>query len=176
MPAREPAGAVLLMPGQLWFGVGAAGGAGATRVSTLLGSCVAITLWHPRRRIGGMCHYLLPARRRAAGVPPDGRYGDEAFGMLVDVIAQAGTDPRDYEAHLYGGADTLPDRAGARFDIGERNIEQGWTLIDRHGLQLVGVDVGDRVPRHVALDLQSGEVAMRRCAARDVVMPRLAHA
>ena len=40
---------VLLGAGDFYFG------SGHTRVSTLLGSCVSITLWHPRRRIGGMC-------------------------------------------------------------------------------------------------------------------------
>ena len=33
-----------------------------TRFRTLLGSCVAMTLYHPKRRIGGMSHYLLPTR------------------------------------------------------------------------------------------------------------------
>lgn len=46
---------VTLQPGEFHFG-----GAN-TRIQTLLGSCVAITLWHPIRRIGGMCHYMLPA-------------------------------------------------------------------------------------------------------------------
>ena len=68
----------------------------------------------------------------------------------------------DFVAHLYGGADTLPDRAGMRFNVGERNIEQGWALIDHYGFTLLGVDVGDHVPRHVSLDLADGEVQMRR--------------
>lgn len=46
---------VVLKPGDFYFG------GGATRISTLLGSCVSMTLWHPRRKIGGMCHYMLPA-------------------------------------------------------------------------------------------------------------------
>jgi chemotaxis protein CheD len=46
--------------------------------------------------------------------------------------------------------------------VGVRNIELGWTLVDQHGFQLVGVDVGDNVPRTVRLDMRSGEVAMRR--------------
>jgi hypothetical protein len=54
---------------------------------TLLGSCVAITLWHPTRRIGGMCHFLLPERKRRTNEPPDGRYGDEAVAEMVKVLS-----------------------------------------------------------------------------------------
>src|SRR5690606_5865574 len=51
---------VNLLPGALWFGTG------DVRLHTLLGSCVAITLWHPRYRYGGMCHFMLPGRSRSA--------------------------------------------------------------------------------------------------------------
>jgi chemotaxis protein CheD len=148
-----------LLAGQLYFG------AEASHVHTLLGSCVAVTLWQPQRRVGGMCHFLLPSRLRDAGVPLDGRYGDEALDLLVQALRRLGTRPEDYEAQLYGGADTMPDRAGVKLNIGERNIEQGWGLIEQHGFRLMAVDVGDHVPRNVAMDMASGEVTMRRGAS-----------
>ena len=46
---------VFLLPGEFHFGDQ------DDRIITLLGSCVAITLWHPEKRIGGMCHYMLPS-------------------------------------------------------------------------------------------------------------------
>ena len=150
---------VFLMPGQLYFGSQAAS------VRTLLGSCVAITLWHPARRVGGMCHFLLPGRPRAAGNTLDGRYGDEALEMMMAALRRTGLAPFEFEAHLYGGADTMPEGAGIKLNVGERNIEQGWTLIDQHGFALQGVDVGENVPRSVQLTLASGEVWMRRGAA-----------
>jgi chemotaxis protein CheD len=145
-----------LLAGQLWFGHE------ARSVSTLLGSCVAVTLWHPARRIGGMCHFLLPQRQHRAGMPRDGRFGEEALDMLVEAIVRSGARCTEFEAHLYGGADTMPDRVGAKLNVGERNIELGWSMIERWGFMLCGVDVGDQVPRHVRLLLATGEVAMRR--------------
>jgi chemotaxis protein CheD len=147
---------LLLMPGQLYFGKE------PPSVRTLLGSCVALTLWHPQRRIGGMCHYLLPQRQRSHGQPVDGRYGDEAITLLVEHLTRIGTATHEYEAHLYGGADTLPDHVQHKTQVGVRNIELGWNLVDRHGFQLMGVDVGDNVPRTVRLNLRSGDVHMRR--------------
>lgn len=145
-----------LMPGQWYFGNRPA------QLRTLLGSCVAITLWHPQRRLGGMCHFLLPQRNGPATGTPDGRYGHEAVGLLVQTLLHLKTRPEEYVAHLYGGADTMPDQAGVKFNVGERNIEKGWTLIDQHGFQLDGVDVGDHVPRTVTLDMNSGQVQVRR--------------
>ncbi|PXW95507.1 chemotaxis protein CheD [Sphaerotilus hippei] len=151
-----------LFAGQFFFG------REPSTVRTLLGSCVAVVLWHPQRRLGGMCHFLLPQRQRPAGQARDARYGDEALAMMVEALRQSGTDPRDYEAHLYGGADTMPDQTDLRLNIGERNIERGWSLIDHYGFTLQAIDVGDRVPRQVRLDLGTGEVEMRRCQGSTV--------
>lgn len=145
-----------LLAGQYYFGQE------PHNVHTLLGSCVAITLWNPRRRIGGMCHYLLPSRARRADDGRDARFGEEAVAMMVEAVLRHGARPAEFEAHLYGGADTLPDQVGVKFNVGERNIEQGWSLIDQHGFMLQGVDVGDHVPRTVELSLVDGRVNMRR--------------
>lgn len=109
-----------------------------------------------------MCHYLLPSRTRRGNEPLDGRYGDEALELLVQSLQRVGTKSPDYIAHLYGGADTMPDGVNMKFNVGERNIEQGMNLVDRYGFQLVGVDVGDFIPRNVSLALPSGEVTMTR--------------
>lgn len=157
---------VILMPGQMSFSTAA-----SAQLRTLLGSCVSITLWHPGKRWGGMCHYLLPQRARKAGDALDGRYGDEALQAMVEQLTRLGTKPSDYVAHLYGGADTLPEGSSLKFNVGERNIEQGWTLIDRYGFQLDGVDVGEDVPRTVSIHLGTGQVDMRRGAGRAPVNP-----
>ncbi len=155
-PVGLPGQQLFLMPGQMHFG----SRVGSLR--TLLGSCVAITLWHPQKRIGGMCHYLLPKRVRKMGEPSDGRYGEEAVAAMVDHIRYHKTSPKDYVAHLYGGADTMPEGTNFKFNVGESNIELGWSLIDQYGFQLQAVDVGDDVPRTVTLTLATGGVEMVR--------------
>jgi chemotaxis protein CheD len=155
IPAR-PGEHLTLMPGQLHFG-----GHAAT-LRTLLGSCLAVTLWHPERRLGGMCHFLLPSRQRKEDEPLDGRYGDEALEAMVSMLRATGCAPADFQAHLYGGADTMPEGSSLKFNVGERNIEQGFNLVDRYGFQIHGVDVGEDVPRTVVLTLATGEVTMRR--------------
>lgn len=148
-----------VLPGQFYFGHE------AHQVCTLLGSCVGIAVWHPARRLGGLCHFLLPSRQRSEQARPDGRFGDEAIGCLLQQMARHGTTPPEYRTFLCGGADTMPDHAGVKFNVGQRNIELAWQLLDRHGFNLLEVDVGDHMPRHLQLDLRRGHVVMRRSAS-----------
>ena len=76
----KPGQHIVLMPGQMHIS------AQARSLRTLLGSCVALTMWHPKRRYGAMCHYLLPTRGKDNRSDLDGRYGDEA--LLYRLAAQ----------------------------------------------------------------------------------------
>jgi chemotaxis protein CheD len=151
---------VFLLPGQWYFGQTGA------LVRTLLGSCIAVTLWHPQKRFGGMCHFLLPTRPKPPDGTLDGRFGDEAMLLLSRAISRTGTRSSEYEVNLYGGADTMPDEIKIKFNIGERNVEKAWELIDKYGFQLQSVDVGGNEPRTVLIDLCSGQVELRRGRAR----------
>ena len=75
VPGR-PGEHLMLLPGQWHVGRHVA------QMRTLLGSCVAVVLWHPARRLGGMCHYLLPSRRRTPGTPLEGRRSEEHTSEL----------------------------------------------------------------------------------------------
>lgn len=143
---------VFLNPGAFHFGDR------NTRISTLLGSCVSITLWHPRRHIGGMCHYMLTGRNRPAGAPLDGRYADEAFALFLEHVAAAGTHPGEYQAKLFGGANMLNDLAGSTIDIGRRNIALGQELLASHHIALLSEHVGGSGRRKLHFDLWSGDV------------------
>lgn len=150
---------VVLEPGQFHFG------AADLRIGTLLGSCVAITMWHPRHRVGGMCHYLLPTRGsglRPDDEPLDGRYGDEALERFMQEIERVGTFPQDYHAKLFGGGNQFPghDRMHP-FDVAARNVEAGLNLLEEYGLHVTARHVGGSGPRQVILDLANGHVWVR---------------
>ena len=148
-----------LHPGQIFFG------SGQGKVRTVLGSCVAMVLWHPRRLLGGMCHYVLPHRHGAAG-PLDGRYGDEAVELLRLAALKEGSSLREYKVWLFGGGNMFPHVAatGAPL-IGIQNIEVAEHLSRRLGLRIVQRDVGTSRYRNVLLDLQDGTVS---CVRTDI--------
>lgn len=157
LASREPVD-FFLGPGDFLFGDG------RTRLRTLLGSCVAITVWHPQLRHGGMCHYLLPER---GGSPDgrDGRYADGALAMFLREMAARGTQPGDYETKLFGGGWMFAPRSGGgngrATDIGCGNIEAGRRLLRRNGFRIVAEHLAGGGHRHLVFDIASGDVWVR---------------
>lgn len=155
----EDALEVFLQPGDFYFGDR------STRIRTILGSCVAIAIWHPTLLIGGMCHFMLPHRpggRRDA--PPDGRYAEEAIHLFQGELRRSRTRPSDYRVKLFGGG-RMFDHVHARkhaLDVSQRNVDAGRELLGRHGFALHAQDLGGLGHRNVVFDLWSGDVWMRR--------------
>lgn len=150
---------IFLQPGELWFGDR------DTRVRTILGSCIAATLWHPGLRVGGMCHYMLAARAGARGSQPDGRYGDEALDVLTAHVRATGRPAREFEAKLFGGGNmfhpTVREGGGAALRVSDANVVAGRSLLQRHGFQIKAEHVGGHGHREVFLDLWSGNAWVR---------------
>lgn len=143
---------VVLKAGEFHFG------GGRTRISTLLGSCVSITLWHPRRRIGGMCHYMLTRRHRPDGAALDGRFAGEAFELFLRHVERHGTRPAEYQAKLFGGANMFVGGGAGQLDIGARNIDYGLDLLAAHHIPLISRHVGGSGRRKLHFDLWNGNV------------------
>lgn len=154
----EPLKTVVLEPGDFYFG------RGHTRISTLLGSCISITLWHPRKRIGGMCHYMLTERNaqnsRPPDIPLDGRYALEAFALFLQHVAAAGTRPSEYQAKLFGGSNMFDGGSTGKMDIGPRNIQYGRQLLASKNIALMAEHVGGSGRRKLHFELWSGDVLL----------------
>lgn len=133
-------------------------GGGHTRISTLLGSCVSITLWHPRKFIGGMCHYMMTENTKSTDTPLDCRYASDAFTRFLQHIAEQGTKPREYQAKLFGGGNMFKAERQGQLDIGERNIACGLRFLAENGVTLMSSHVGGSGRRKLHFDLWSGDV------------------
>ena len=161
---------IFLQPGEFYFGDE------STRIRTLLGSCISITLWHPKQRIGGMCHYMLPSRGERRPAAPDGRYADEVMTLFLREICLAKTRPEEYEVKMFGGGNMFPRNATKGRDqvptanpvrsghksISLSNVQAGRVLIEQHGFRIKAEDAGGNGQRHVIFDIWSGHVWIRR--------------
>lgn len=153
---KSPSTGAFIHPGEHHFGHAPG------YIKTLLGSCVSLTVWDPSRRVGGMCHALLPKRQRPCGAPLDGRFMDEAIEILLAHLRARGISPQSCQIQLFGGGRmfSLPELAG--LDVGQRNIEVALQSLSRLGLVLKHSDVGGTQPRRLHFDLQSGHVVNMR--------------
>jgi chemotaxis protein CheD len=147
---------VVIHPGELFFG------RGKRRVHTLLGSCVAVTFWHARQCLGGMCHYVLFERSADVTTPGlDGRYGAEAITLLHQAMLNAGTRPHEYLVKLFGGGNMFPTTVAGDDLVGQRNVAGGRHFLLEKGFSIASEDVAGSGYRVVQLDLGSGEVSVR---------------
>jgi len=93
---------IYLTPGQYFLG-------GATcQVRTLLGSCVAITLWHQRLCFGAISHFMLSSRPpRVTDSNPlysdtelDGKYADEVMVLMIQKLREANIPIAECQAKI----------------------------------------------------------------------------
>ncbi|WP_199052048.1 chemotaxis protein CheD [Aquitalea sp. ASV15] len=153
----SPRKEVFLHPGEWIF-------AGREHViSTLLGSCVSIVLWHPQLQVGGMCHYLLARRSERCGGELSGRYGDEAMLLLLREVLATGRPLQEFRVKLIGGAAILATLEGEHGsnDVAARNADMARLLARQLGLTVQAEDLGGASPRMVMFDVQSGDVWVR---------------
>ena len=128
-------------------------------IGTLVGSCVAVTLWCPSARVGGMNHYLLPHGPNAEGSM---RYGDTALALLWTRLLLLGASPDGLEARVYGGAAMAPVEA---MRLGRDNVQLARSWLGTHGIAIVDEDVLGNRARRVELDVTTGAVRVGRVGA-----------
>jgi chemotaxis protein CheD len=126
-------------------------------ITTVLGSCVCVCLWDPRRMQGGANHYLLP---ESPASPATARFGDGAMDELLRQMDELGSARRTLQAKLFGGAGVIRsfERQG---HLGEKNIEIARRLLERERIPVVAEDVGGRRGRKLLFDTRTGLVSVK---------------
>ena len=154
LAGAPPAPSIFLNTGDFHFA------AAPLQLATLLGSCVTVTLWQPRRQIGGMCHFMVPSRLGQAGMALDGHFADEAFALFDRAMLESGCRPEQFQAKLFGGGDMYPE-SNLRVTVGAQNIAVARTLLRQRGIPVLAEHAGGAGHRKLIFDLASGEVRMR---------------
>lgn len=130
------------------------------RIRTTLGSCVAIVLWHPRRKVGGMCHYMLPSRKiRSGGL--SAKYADEALELMLEEVRRRGTRPQEYDVKLFGGGNMFPSYQNHSSSVSVHNVAAVRSLIASAGLSVTAESLGGNGYRNLIFDIGSGYVWVR---------------
>lgn len=131
-----------------------------TQLQTVLGSCIAITLWHPKLKIGGMCHFVLPSRpANEKHVPiPNGRYGDEVLALFELASELHRTSITEYQAKIFGGSDLIVNDADKHLSIGTLNTEKAVEVLTNKNVNILMAHVGESGSRLIVMELDTGDV------------------
>lgn len=135
------------------------GDAEATLTCVGLGSCVAVTIFDPAVRIGGMAHMVLPDSSMGRGGGP--KFVDVAIPLLYETLRAQGGADRRFRVCLAGGSQMLASATPAgTVNIGQRNAEAAREQLSRLGLRISGEHLGGNRGRTVRLLIGDGRVTV----------------
>ena len=132
---------------------------GYTLTSSGIGSCVVVCLYDDTRKIGALCHIMLPEH------PSDSelnllRFADTAIPLTLAKLREMGSTPEHITAQLFGGANMFQGLGAFVTRIGERNVAAVTKLLGDQGIHISRMDVGGSVGRSVDFALNSGDVTI----------------
>jgi chemotaxis protein CheD len=131
-----------------------------SKVSTVLGSCVAITMFSQSKGLGGICHALLP-RNQFFSEREKLHYVDSSIFYMLWTFESYGVKRDAIEVKLFGGAN-LFERENGKETVGQSNVEVALDVISFEGLSLIASDVGGTQGRKLFFETHTGRVFLRR--------------
>jgi chemotaxis protein CheD len=144
-------------------------------VFTVLGSCLAVTMFHRRSGISAICHGLLPEcleKERCGNCREPGKYVECAIQWMMKRYKQQGVSLHDIEIKVFGGADSFSAEPGGRrgiSSIGQRNTMTAMETLEKEGLRILSSDVGGATGRKLFFNTQTGEVLLKRLQPRVIL-------
>lgn len=145
---------VYLLPGQLHAS------AEPCRITTILGSCVAICLFDATRLAGGMNHFLLPISKSAE--PASLRYADHATVTLLERMMAIGCRLENMTAKIFGGAALFQSAGQYRDSLGAKNVAAAIQMLRNADIPIVARETGGMQGRKVIFDTEEGVAWARR--------------
>ncbi|WP_136514283.1 chemotaxis protein CheD [Geomonas edaphica] len=155
--STEGAGGLFLKPGQIVVS------SQPLLVTTLLGSCVAVTMFCARLKTGGICHAQLPTyrEREEEGQTHPGRFMDSALTEMLARLLERGALAGELEVKIFGGSDMFQGRGRGRA-VGRQNAEMALTMLARESIKVVNQDLFGERGRKIIFHTHTGAVFLKR--------------
>jgi len=147
---------VFLQTGDCYLGVR------PTLVTTVLGSCVAVTMCAPHRAVGAICHAFLPdsGKFNVRGKDPQVcRFVDTAVESMLASLMHLKISPDDLVVKVFGGAAGIMNGNRCNlYDIGSRNLEAVQERLADHGIRVTRSSTGGCQGRKLLFLTHTGDV------------------
>ena len=133
-----------------------------------LGSCIAMCIWDPTARLGGVAHMLLPTSRSNAEIMGSpAKYITSGVPNLINRMIKNGASRHNLIVKITGGARMLniPGENNI-LDIGQRNILEVRAVMKKENMPIISEDVGGTSGRSMQLYMETGKIMVRSLAGR----------
>ncbi|MGH9627547.1 MAG: chemotaxis-specific protein-glutamate methyltransferase CheB [Bryobacteraceae bacterium] len=136
----------------------------AVLVTYALGSCIALSVYDPLIRVGGLLHFMLPEANldSARALSNPYMFADTGIPLMLERIYQCGGVKHRLILNAAGGAQVLSEEDF--FFIGKRNHLSLKRVLGKAGLRLHAEAIGGTVSRSVRLELRNGTLSVREGA------------
>lgn len=132
-------------------------------ITTLgLGSCVGVTLYDPKTKIGGLAHVMLPSSEEIKNNSNKAKFADTALDVLIDKMVNAGANRRNLVAKMAGGAQMFNfNSQNDVLKIGERNAIASKKKLKELGIRILSEDTGGNYGRTIELNTENGDLLIK---------------
>lgn len=135
-------------------------------ITYALGSCIAVAVYDPAAKVGGLLHYMLPDSTldaaRAKETPA--MFADTGIPLLFKSCYRMGADKKRMVVKVAGGASILDE--SNFFRIGQKNIMAMRKLFWSNNVLIDAEDTGKNVNRTIRLDMSTGKVTVKRAGGQ----------
>lgn len=127
-------------------------------IYTVLGSCIAVCVWDPVKKYGGMNHFMLPYWNGSGLASP--KYGNIAIPKLIEKMVNLGSNKSNLQAKVFGGGEVI-ETAQNLFNIGSRNTEVAFQLLKDQNIPIISSSVGGKYGRKILFDSETGQIKQK---------------
>jgi len=136
-------------------------------LKTILGSCVAITLYDDSQKLGGLIHVMLPDGSRSRGCLT--KFANTGIPNLVNCfIYRFGSQRSRLVAKLFGGARMFNVNSKV-LDIGTNNINASLRCLREQGIRIESSKTGGSKGSHVIFYTINGKVIYKTIGGKEEV-------
>jgi len=123
-----------------------------------LGSCVAVFIYEPDMKLGGVVHVLLPKAPQNREI--DEKYADTGVKKLVNELLVRGARKERLRAKLVGGAQMFPNLNLNVTDIGADNCREVKRVLKELSIRVVSEDTQGNRGRSVVFNMVDGKASV----------------
>ncbi len=123
-----------------------------------LGTCVGVTLYDFKAKLGGMIHLLLPEPITSDTTSTPLKYASTGLPVFLKELYENGAKPENLTACIAGGALVGPiTQIDIRLDIGGRITEKVKQILQAEGIIIERSETGGFHTCKLTLDLETGK-------------------
>lgn len=133
-----------------------------------LGSCVAVAIRDPEKKVGGLLHIMLPYRTADAEESVYPKYADSGIPLMVSKLYQMGADRKKLVAKLAGAAHIIKtEGVPEELDMSSRNLKAVREKLTEMSIPILAQEVEDYIPRTVIFEPETGELLIKTMGKED---------